>query len=121
MHDLLFVLAVSLLFVHELDAVQRREWRIFPVLSMMPEEIGMRVFIWAHVPLFAAILWFAAQSIARGGDGFSLGLSGFCVVHAFLHLAYERHPKCEFRNPLSRAIIWLCALAGAAAVIAFYA
>lgn len=120
MHELLFVLAVSLLFAHELDAVQRHEWRIFPVLSRMPEDIGMRIFIWAHVPLFAAILWFAAQSIARGGNGFSLGLSGFCIVHAFLHLAYERHPGCEFRNRLSRTLIWLCALAGAAAAVAFY-
>ena len=119
MHVGFFVLAVSLIFTHELDAVQRHEWRIFPGLARMPDRIGMPLFPWAHVPLFALLIFLAARSIGRGGDAFSVGFSAFCIVHAFLHLGYERHPRCEFRNPLSRMIIWLCALAGAAALVAY--
>lgn len=120
MHVELFLLAVALFFTHELDAVQRREWRIFPGLAQMPEGIARPVFIWAHVPFFAVLIWYSAQAVGRGGDAFSIGLSAFCIVHAFLHLAFERHPKCEFRNPMSRAIIWSCAVAGALALGAIW-
>jgi len=116
-----FVLAVALMFAHELDAMQRHEWRIFPGLSLMPDRIGMQVFVLAHVPLFAAVFWYGAHSITAGGDRFSAGFSVFCVAHAFVHWAYERHPRCEFKNPLSRSLIWTCALAGLASLVAFWA
>ena len=119
LHLPLFLLALSLLFVHELDAVRCREWRIFPLTAFLDDETGMRVFILAHVPLFAIIIFYAGKSLSAGGDGFSLGMAIFCVVHAFVHWAYERHPKCEFRNLLSRGIIWSCAGAGLAAAIAY--
>jgi hypothetical protein len=119
LHLPFFLLALSLLFVHELDAVRCREWRIFPLTAFLDDETGMRVFILAHVPLFAIILFYAGKSLSAGGDGFSLSMAIFCVLHAFIHWAYERHPKCEFRNPLSRGIIWACAGAGLAAAIAY--
>jgi hypothetical protein len=114
-----FVLTVALMSVHELDAMQRHEWRIFPGLSRLPDGIGMLVFVWAHVPLFALVFWFGADSINAGGNGFSAGFCVFCVAHAFVHWAYERHSRCEFKNPLSRSIIWACALAGLASLVAF--
>jgi hypothetical protein len=110
-------MALALLFTHELDAVRCSEWRIFPLTAFLDDEIGMRVFILAHVPLFAIIIFFAGRSLTAGGDAFSLGMAIFCVVHAFIHWAYERHPKCEFRNTLSRAIIWSCAAAGLGAIL----
>ena len=117
LHELFFLMALALLFTHELDAVRCREWRIFPLTAFLDDEIGMRVFILAHVPLFAIIIFFAGRSLTAGGDAFSLGMAIFCVVHAFIHWAYERHPKCEFRNTLSRAIIWSCAAAGLGAIL----
>ena len=116
-----FVLAVALMLAHELDAMQRHEWRIFPGLSLLSDRAGMLVFVWAHVPLFALVFWYGAGSIKAGGNGFSAGFSAFCVAHAFVHRAYERHPRCEFKNPLSRSVIWSCALAAAAALIAIMA
>ena len=121
LHQGFFVLAVALLLVHELDAMQRHEWRIFPGLSRLPDSTAMLVFLLAHVPLFAIVFWYGALSLVAGGDRFSAGLSGFCVLHAFIHWAYEWHPRCEFRNPLSRSIIWVCALAGLASLVAFWA
>lgn len=121
LHPDLFVLAAALMFAHELDAVQRHEWRIFPGLSHLSDRFAMPVFVLAHVPLFAAVFWFGSLSIAAGGDRFSAGFSAFCVIHALVHWAYERHPRCEFKNPLSRSLIWACALAGLASLVAFCA
>ena len=115
-HILLFMAALAAMFTHELDAVQCKEWRIFPLLSRLDDRTGMLWFIWLHVPLFGIVVWFAAGSIAAGGDAFSIGFSLFCVAHAFVHWAYERHPQCLFANARSRTIIWGCAAAGAAAL-----
>lgn len=115
-HIVLFVIALAAMFTHELDAMICKEWRIFPVLSRLGDRSGMLWFIWLHVPLFAGVVWFAADSIAAGGDAFSIGFCVFCIAHAFVHWAYERHPECLFANTRSRSIIWGCAAAGAAAL-----
>ena len=117
MHVGFFILALALMCVHELDAIQRHKWRMLPLTSFMEEQTGMRVFLWLHVPIFAILFYFSASSIKAGGNAFSDGFSVFCVAHAFVHWLYERHPKCEFRNALSRGIIWACAAAGLAAVL----
>lgn len=112
LHIWLFLIALALFFLHEMDAVRCREWRIFPVLERLTEPGAMLWFYWLHVPLFAGLAYFAAGSVATGGNAFSAGFSAFCILHGILHWAYERHPRNEFRNPLSRSIIWGCALAG---------
>lgn len=117
LHISFFILALALMCVHELDAMQRCEWRILPPTAFMKDETGMRVFLWLHVPIFALLFYFSASAITARGNAFSNGFSLFCVAHAFVHWFYERHPKCEFRNALSRSIIWSCAGAGLAAIL----
>lgn len=116
LHVASFLLAVSLMFVHELDAMQRREWRIFPGLSRLDDTLGMQVFVWLHVPLFVLVVYFAGEAIADGGSRFSFWFGVFCVVHAFVHWAFGGHPACEFKNVLSRTIIWGCGAAGAVTI-----
>jgi len=87
---------------HELDAVKRHEWRVLPLTSFLPDEIGERVFIWAHVPLLTAILYLG------GTDPTSLtaiGMSVFSIVHIGLHWAFRKHAKYEFNNPGSWLLI----------------
>ncbi|MGL4488726.1 MAG: DUF6713 family protein [Rhizobiaceae bacterium] len=116
-HTNFFLLTLAFILLHEMDAVRCQEWRIFPLTSFMQERTGMLVFYWLHIPLFMAILYFSAHSIAVGGDKFSFSFSIFCIAHAFVHWAFERHPKCEFKNPLSRSIIWGAAVAGVLALL----
>ena len=121
LHVALFVTTLALLLVHELDAMRCHEWRIFPVLEKMGDRPAMLWFVWLHVPLIWLILWFGAGAITAGGNGFSLTMCIFAVLHALVHWLYERHPACEFRNPLSRSIIWSCAAAGALGIAARFA
>ncbi len=76
----------------------------------------MLVFYWLHVPLFILILHYSVKSMTAGGDVFSIGFCIFAILHGFVHWAFERHPKCEFKNPLSRSIIWGAAVAGTLAL-----
>jgi hypothetical protein len=113
--QLFFALGLSLILTHELDAVRRREWRIFPGLARLDDTAGYLAFTALHVPLFAALLW----GLFGGGLGGGLadGLSLFFVVHVGLHLLALRHPKNEFTGVLSWALIGGAGLCGALALL----
>jgi hypothetical protein len=49
---LFFYVGLSFIFLHEMDAIRCREWRIFPGLSLLNERLGFIVFMWAHLPLY---------------------------------------------------------------------
>jgi hypothetical protein len=114
MQNILFVLAMAFIFTHELDAVRRHEWRIFPLTSKMSDEAGFSVYILAHVPLFALIIWFSFLSSPDTAGYFKTGFSIFCVIHVILHMTYQYHPKNEFNNPMSQTLIWAGGIFGAA-------
>lgn len=55
--DTFFYLGLSLLTMHEMDAIRCREWRIFPLLSLLSDKAGYIVFVFAHIPLFFFIFY----------------------------------------------------------------
>jgi hypothetical protein len=54
---ILFYLRLSLLTMHEMDAIRCREWRIFPGLSLLSDKLGHIIFVFAHIPLFFFMFW----------------------------------------------------------------
>jgi hypothetical protein len=114
--DALYHAVVAAFFTHELDAVKRHEWRVLPLTSFLPERVGEQVFIWAHVPLFLAVLRFSEGGAAA--DGFRFGPSAFAVVHVGLHWLFRKHRAYEFNNPSSWGLILLTGVLGAAYLLA---
>ena len=100
--EFLFYAMLACFSVHELDAVKRHEWRVLPLTRVLPERAGEQVFIWAHVPIYLAIFWFAARQTT---SGVALALSGFAILHVGLHWWFRNHPANEFNNPGSWALI----------------
>ncbi len=45
MQHLFFYLAISFILMHEMDAIRCKEWRIFPLLSMLNDDLGFKVFM----------------------------------------------------------------------------
>ena len=103
LQDLLFFITVGLLATHELDAMPNHEWRVLPLTSFLSDEIGRRMFVLGHVPLFALVAWIAAQG---SGSVAALAFSAFAIIHVGLHWLYRNHPMYEFRGLMSRALIW---------------
>lgn len=98
----LFLLGLSLLLVHELDAVRCHEWRIFPGLSALSDRWGLRLFILLHVPLLYLLL----GALTAGPDAALVpALELFFILHLGLHLLFLRHPRNEFRDALSWTLI----------------
>ncbi len=109
MADLAFALMVGFLFTHELDAMRRHEWRILPLLRDLPDARGEAVFVWLHVPLFAALAWLVLKGADTAG---AVAFSAFAVIHVGLHWLLRGHPGNEFANPSSWILIGGAGLSG---------
>ncbi|MEC8850311.1 MAG: DUF6713 family protein [Pseudomonadota bacterium] len=113
MHPLLFLLGLSFLLAHEIDAALNAEWRLLYVLRSLSDPTASAAFVWVHVPLFVGLLWLAF--LARPGvqRATRAGLSSFLVIHAALHLRLSDHPLYGFAGWDSNGLILGAALAGA--------
>jgi hypothetical protein len=111
--DRVFALTFGLLATHELDAVRCFEWRVLPITRFMPENIGLTVFILAHIPLFA---WLANTCWSSNlADRVTLRrlVAGFSCVHVGLHWLFRNDPNYVFVGWLSNGLIGGAGLAGA--------
>lgn len=100
---LLFLTGISFLIVHEMDAIRCKEWRIYPLLSLLSNKAGQLVFVFAHIPLF--ILVFYQLTYISGNNAFIKGFNIFMIVHIGLHLLFLRHKNNEFKDWISWTLI----------------
>ena len=96
---ILYYLALSFILMHEMDAIRCKEWRIFPLISMLEDKLGYIVFVFLHIPLF---YWVLSQS---NNPSFRWGFDIFLMVHVGLHILFLKHKKNEFIDWISWSII----------------
>lgn len=106
MKQLVFHLGLGAFFTHELDAMANHEWRVIPLVNLLPETTAMAVFVLAHIPLFALLVAGAASDNPRTRNSWRLGISGFLILHAVLHFLYAGHEQYEFASALSQSLIY---------------
>lgn len=111
-----FYLGLTLLIMHEMDAIRCKEWRIFPGLSLLSDKAGYSVFIFAHIPLFFFIFWQLTSS--NDLEGFVKGFNIFMIIHLGLHVLYLKNKKNEFKDWISWTIIIGAGLCGLIDLIA---
>ena len=105
--NLLFILNITFITVHELDAIQQHEWRAFFGFTPLSDEAAYRLFTALHVPLLLFILW------NLHSYPFQVGLDIFLIIHAGVHWILRNHPLVTFNNWFSRIWIFGGALLGA--------
>lgn len=116
-HRIILYIGLSLLIVHEMDAIQKKEWRMFPLLSKLKPETGYTLFSVLHIPLFVFIFW-ALFDLNRGlHNTIIMLLNVFLMIHFSLHLICVRHPQNEFRSTYSWSIIGGLFLIGAIGIL----
>ncbi len=103
-----FLLGVTLIFLHEMDAIRCKEWRIFPRLSRLDDKKGLIIFVFAHIPL---VYWILFELKNRNED-FMYYFDLFLILHLVLHLIFLKHKKNEFKDWISWTIIIGAALCG---------
>lgn len=110
--DLIFYMGLALLLTHELDAIKRHEWRIFPGLSNLNDNLSYYLFIVLHIPLFILIFWLLCHPSENVHFWFKICVDGFLIIHLGLHHFFKSHDKYEFTQQFSKIIINLMALTG---------
>ena len=103
--NIIFSVGLSLLIVHEMDAIRRREWRMFFGLSKLDDERAYQIFTLLHIPLFVLIFWGLFAGIELIRYYFVLGLDLFFIVHFFLHLLFLKHKNNEYKSIFSWSVI----------------
>ena len=116
----LFLIGVSLLFTHELDAMTHSEWRVLPLTSWLEPETGRVVFVALHVPIFALVLGWLTSQLPERVIKAQFWVSVFLVVHAGLHVAFSGQPHYSFDGVLSNTLIFGAAVFGALYLAANY-
>ncbi|MEY8738403.1 DUF6713 family protein [Bacillales bacterium AN1005] len=101
---LLFLFNLSLFLLHEMDAIRRSEWRMFIVLKDMEDSTAYKIFTLIHLPLYTIIL---ALLLSQYQTITFWTIDLFFVIHAILHLFFEKHPRNGFKNTFSRTIFYL--------------
>ena len=106
--DLIFLIGLTLLLVHELDAIQQHEWRFFFAFTRLGDETACRLFTALHLPLFVFMLWNLSL------PAFQIGFDLFLIIHAGVHWLLRNHPKITFNHWFSRQWIFGGAVMGIA-------
>ncbi len=105
--DIVFAIVLSILMLHEMDAIMRKEWRMFKPLRNFNDKQAYAIFLLFHVPLYAAVFFMMMSPYAIIVKYIA---DIFMVVHLFVHMLFRKHKYNEFNNKLSSAIIYLAAI-----------
>ena len=106
----LFLIIISLLLVHEMDAIRAKEWRLFIVLKDIAEETAYRIFTSIHLLLYFVILYFLICGGAITNYVTKLIIDIFLLVHAILHYCFRNKENNGFHYRYSKIIIYAMAL-----------
>jgi hypothetical protein len=110
---LFFFIGLALLFTHELDAIRRKEWRLFVILSALEEERAFRIFTLLHIPIFVLIfLGIFGTSRSELRENTIISLDAFFAVHVVLHILFSKQPDYDFHTGFSRLLIFGAGICG---------
>lgn len=111
--EYLFIANISMLILHEMDAIRRKEWKLFIILKDMKDDQGYLLFSALHFPLCFIILYFIMNNGSTYYSIFALGINIFLVVHGGLHLLFRKKTANEFSGVYSYTIIFLMSVLAA--------
>ncbi len=111
-NDIIFNLGFALLLTHELDAIKRKEWRIFPLIKNFEEDFGYKLFVLFHIPLIFILLWLNLNLVEELKFWFRICFDAFLIIHLGLHILFRNAEKNEFNNGFSKFLISITALIG---------
>ena len=110
--DLVFYFGIALLITHELDAIAHHEWRMFPLICRLKDNIGYQVFIILHIPLLVLMFWFTVHSSESIRYIFQVGMDIFFILHLGFHYLFQSHPENELTGTFSNSLIVLTSMTG---------
>lgn len=103
----IFAFELALLFTHEMDAIHKKEWKMFIILKDMKEERAYLLFTLLHIPLYTAIILLLLSKYSQIGFYIT---DIFLIAHLFIHIIFTKHPENNLNNRFSKCIIFCAGL-----------
>lgn len=110
MENIFLYLGLAAIFVHEMDAVKRKEWRMFPGLSKLKDETAYYFFTGLHLPMYFLVFWLLHKP--ETSSIIILILDVFFIIHLLLHIILRNDSKNNFSGMFSIALIWIIGISG---------
>ncbi len=111
---ILFTINLSLLILHEMDAIRAKEWKMFIVLKDMKEKTAYLIFALAHLPLYIWVILLIPRLVMGECIALYLGVNLFLVFHTIIHFLFRKKLDNGFTSVYSNLLIYSM---GALAVI----
>jgi len=102
----MFTFNITLLLLHEMDAIRAKEWKMFIILNRMREETAYIVFSLIHLPLYALVIFVISQSGSTAYALVWLIVDVFLVAHAIIHFLFRKHRANGFHSIYSMLLIY---------------
>ena len=106
MEIFVFVLLISLLLIHEMDAIRLKEWRMFVVLKNLHDETAYRIFLLLHLPLYVVAIFIPASGEALERVILYYVVDAFLIAHSIIHFGFRKNSNNGFTSIFSKAIIY---------------
>lgn len=111
MENIYFSIAVSFLFIHELDAIKAKEWKLFIVLKDLKEESAYSLWLALHFPLFLFPLLIVSNIFQPENEKLmKIGIDLFLIVHLLLHIRFRNYKEYQFSAIQSNIYIILTSI-----------
>ena len=106
----LFIFMLSLLLIHEMDAIRSKEWKMFIGLKDLKDDTAYKIFTIAHLPLYFVGFFILAQAGSLANTVLYFIMDGFLACHTVIHFCFRKHPANGFSSMFSQCIINLMGL-----------
>lgn len=104
---------LSLLILHEMDAIHCREWKMFIILNRLPDSTGRFIFSILHLPLFIVIFFLLETQF----ETFFWILNIFSIFHLLIHGMFNKHEFNNFKSKYSFSLIIIMGLIGIISIL----
>jgi hypothetical protein len=111
--EILLFTNLSLLILHEMDAIHCKEWKLFGFLSKLPDSTGRIIFSILHLPLFIIIFFLIEYQF----EIFFWILNIFLVFHLLIHWIFNKHKFNNFKSRYSSLLIISMGLIGVISIL----
>jgi hypothetical protein len=105
-------LSVILLFMHELDACHKGEWRMFKFLRKLNEKTQYLIFLYAHIPLSLFLFYYLWTVISFNNIILWVIVNTLLILHFVIHVIARKWESNVFQSFTSFVFIIGAAITG---------
>ena len=102
----LFIFMISLLLLHEMDAIRTKEWKMFFILKDIPDEKAYKIFTLFHFPLYFCIFMVMVHGENLATNILYLILDIFLIGHSIIHFCFRKKSNNRLSSLFSKSIIY---------------